>query len=210
MRAYGKGDANALEFFQRALNVAPGGAEAGRALTWMAVLRQKDDAAGAEDLFQRALAAEGADSPEVAVTLDLYARFLGDRGRTAEAEAAQARAAAIHREGVANMPAARTGGSQAQPAVKVGGGVTAPTLVFKVEPYYSQEARAAKLQGMAVLSVVVEPDGKPSDIQLKKSLGLGLDEMAVDAISQWRFKPGLQEGRPVPVMASIEVNFRLE
>ena len=56
---------------------------------------------------------------------------------------------------------------------------------------------------------MIEPGGVASDIQLRKGLGLGLDERAVDAISQWRFKPGLRDGQPVPVMAAIEVNFGL-
>ena len=59
------------------------------------------------------------------------------------------------------------------------------------------------------MSVVVGTDGKTSDLQLRKSLGYGLDEQALNSITQWIFKPGTRDGMAVPVQASIEVNFRL-
>jgi TonB family protein len=94
-------------------------------------------------------------------------------------------------------------------ASKVGNGVAAPALLHKLEPDYSVEARAAKVQGTVVLSVVIGTDGRASDVQLRKGVGYGLDEQALDAITQWTFKPGMRDGMAVPVQASIEVNFRL-
>ena len=61
-----------------------------------------------------------------------------------------------------------------------------------------------------LLKVVVDVDGLAKDIQVVNGLGLGLDEQAVAAIMQWKFKPGEQDGVPVPVMAQIEINFKLK
>lgn len=98
---------------------------------------------------------------------------------------------------------------QSGPVSRAGNGVAPPALIFKVEPDYSEAARKAKFQGSVVLSLVVEANGKPSDIRVVKSLGMGLDEEAIAAVMQWRFEPGMKDGQPVRVMASINVNFRL-
>ena len=60
-----------------------------------------------------------------------------------------------------------------------------------------------------VLSVEVGPDGLAHNARVLRGLGLGLDENAIDAISQWRFRPAVKDGQPVTVPATIEVNFRL-
>jgi periplasmic protein TonB len=92
---------------------------------------------------------------------------------------------------------------------KVGGGVSAPSLLYKVEPEYSEEARKAKYQGTVVLSVEVDPSGHAVNPKVVRSLGLGLDEKAIEAVRKWKFKPGYKDGKPVTVAATIEVNFRL-
>jgi protein TonB len=92
---------------------------------------------------------------------------------------------------------------------RAGGGVTAPTLLQKVEPEYSEAARKAKYQGTVVLYVEVDPAGKATNIRVQRSLGLGLDEKAIEAVKKWRFRPGTKDGKPVTVAATIEVNFRL-
>ena len=92
---------------------------------------------------------------------------------------------------------------------RIGGGVSAPVLIHKVEPEYSEQARAAKYRGTVLLYVEVSPDGTPTNIRVQRSLGLGLDEKAVECVKQWRFKPGEKDGKPVTVAATIEVNFRL-
>ena len=76
-------------------------------------------------------------------------------------------------------------------------------------PEYSEEARAAKVSGTVLLRIVVDIDGKAKDIEVVNGIGLGLDEQAVLAIQRWKFKPGEKDGAPVPVMANIEVNFKL-
>jgi len=91
---------------------------------------------------------------------------------------------------------------------RVGGGVTPPVLVSKVEPVFSDEARAAKVDGTVVLYTEVGPDGAAHNLRVLHGLGYGLDEHAIEAVQQWRFQPGMKDGRPVTVAATIEVNFR--
>jgi TonB family protein len=81
-------------------------------------------------------------------------------------------------------------------------------VLYKKEPEYSVEARLAKLSGTVVLSVEVGPDGLAHNIQVVRSLGMGLDEKAIEAAGAWRFEPGKKDGAPVTVQVAIEVNFR--
>jgi len=90
-----------------------------------------------------------------------------------------------------------------------GGAVTAPALVYKIEPEYSEQARKAKYQGTVVLSIEVDEDGKPRAFHVVQGLGLGLDEKAIEAVSRWKFRPAYRDGRAVTAPATIEVNFRL-
>lgn len=92
---------------------------------------------------------------------------------------------------------------------KIGGGVSAPVATYKPEPEYSEEARKAKYQGEVWLSVVVDEKGVPQNIRVTRKLGLGLDEKAIEAVSKWRFKPGMKDGKPVAVQATIAVSFHL-
>ncbi len=101
------------------------------------------------------------------------------------------------------------GGGVGGGVYRVGGGVTAPALLFKKEPEYSEEARKAKYSGTVLLYIEVDTSGKATNIKVVRSLGLGLDEKAMEAVRQWKFKPGYKDGKPVTVAATIEVNFRL-
>jgi periplasmic protein TonB len=91
----------------------------------------------------------------------------------------------------------------------VGGGVSAPKAIYSPDPEYSEEARKAKFQGTCVLWLIVGPDGKPRDIRISRTLGLGLDEKAIEAVKNWRFEPALKDGKPVAVQINVEVSFRL-
>ena len=91
----------------------------------------------------------------------------------------------------------------------MGGGVLAPKIISRVEPEFSEEARKNKWQGVVILRLVIGTDGKPHDITVQRSLGMGLDEKAIEAVQQWRFEPGTKDGQPVPVEVSMEVSFRL-
>ncbi len=90
-----------------------------------------------------------------------------------------------------------------------GRGVTPPQLIYKVEPEFSEEARKAKYQGVALLSIEVDASGNVRKIRMLRSLGLGLDEKAMEAVSHWRFRPGLFDGKPVVTEATVEVHFQL-
>lgn len=101
------------------------------------------------------------------------------------------------------------GGGTGGGVFRVGGGVSAPRPVFTPDPEYSEEARKAKYQGTCVLFLIVGPDGRPRDIRISRSLGLGLDEKAIEAVKQWKFEPALKDGKPVSVAINVEVSFRL-
>jgi periplasmic protein TonB len=101
------------------------------------------------------------------------------------------------------------GGNMGGGAYRIGGGVSPPSVILKVEPEYSEEARKAKFQGTVVLFVVVDEKGNPRDLKVMRPLGLGLDQKAIEAVEKWKFKPGMKDGKPVAVQATIEVNFRL-
>lgn len=92
---------------------------------------------------------------------------------------------------------------------RAGGNVSQPIVTFKLEPEYTQEAHAAKLQGAVVLAFVVDTDGWAKNIRVVQSLGMGLDEKAIEAVGKWRFMPGQKDGHPVAVMAKVQVDFRL-
>jgi TonB family protein len=101
------------------------------------------------------------------------------------------------------------GGGTGGGAFKVGGGVSAPKAIYSPDPEYSEEARKVKHMGTVVLWLVVGPDGKPRDIRVARTLGLGLDEKAIEAVRSWRFEPARKDGKPVAVQVNIEVNFHL-
>lgn len=87
---------------------------------------------------------------------------------------------------------------------------TAPRLIQKVEPEYSKEAQDARLEGTVVVSVEVGTDGKAHEGRIEKSLGMGLDEKALEAVKLWTFEPGTRNGEPVAVRATIQMSFRLK
>ena len=101
------------------------------------------------------------------------------------------------------------GGGTGGGVFRVGGGVSAPKQIYAPDPDYSEEARKAKYQGVCVLYVVIGPDGKPRDIRVARTLGLGLDEKAMEAVKTWRFEPAMKDGKPVAVAVNIEVTFHL-
>jgi len=88
-------------------------------------------------------------------------------------------------------------------------GVTVPQVVFNPEPSFSDEARKAKAQGIVMLLVVVGKDGHTYDIRVGQSLGLGLDEKAIEAVKNWRFRPGTLNGQAVATQIAVQVDFRL-
>ncbi len=101
------------------------------------------------------------------------------------------------------------GGGMGGGVYKVGGGVSAPRAIYTPDPEFSEEARKTKYQGTVVLWLIVGPDGRTHNIRVHRTLGMGLDEKAVEAIRLWKFEPARKDGVPVAVHINVEVNFRL-
>jgi TonB family protein len=97
-----------------------------------------------------------------------------------------------------------------QHVYKIGGDVSSPKVISKLEPEYSQAAKEKKIQGAVLLRVVIDASGLPKDILVLRPLDPGLDANAIAAVTQWRFSPGMKAGKPVACEAKIEVNFRLK
>jgi len=93
----------------------------------------------------------------------------------------------------------------------LGPGVTTPIPIQQVKPQYTANAMRAKVQGSVWLECIVLPDGSVGNVRVTRSLDrqFGLDEEALLAAKQWRFKPGMVGGRPVAVAISIELTFTL-
>jgi periplasmic protein TonB len=90
-----------------------------------------------------------------------------------------------------------------------GRNVTQPVLLSRKDPEYSDEARKVKLQGTVILGIEVNAAGQVTNVVVLRSLGLGLDERAIEAVRQWKFRAGTMDGKPVSTRATVEVNFRL-
>lgn len=102
-----------------------------------------------------------------------------------------------------------SGGGYGGGVMSVGAGVSAPELLHSVEPEFTDQARAARYQGVVAIQLIVDSYGNPEDIQIVKHLGMGLDQKAIEAVRQYKFKPAMYQGHPVPVRLVVDVNFHL-
>jgi TonB family protein len=95
-------------------------------------------------------------------------------------------------------------------ALRIGGAVIPPTVISKVDPHYTDEARLARLQGTVVLQAVVKSDGTVDVIRIVRGLPYGLTDSAIEALKQWKFRPGKNRSdQNVDVALNIEINFNL-
>lgn len=94
-------------------------------------------------------------------------------------------------------------------ARRVGGNVRPPRAIHRVDPQYPPAAREARVQGMVILELIIDESGSVREARILKGLPYGMDQAALDAVRQWRFEPGTQEGRPVAVIFNVTVAFRL-
>ena len=101
------------------------------------------------------------------------------------------------------------GGGTGGGVFHVGGGVSPPRPIYKPDPEFSEEARKAKYQGVCTLGMIVGVDGRPTNIRVLSSLGMGLDEKAIEAVKNWKFEPAMKDGHPVRVEIAVEVDFHL-
>jgi protein TonB len=102
-----------------------------------------------------------------------------------------------------------TGGGMGGGVFRMGKGMIPPRPIYDPEPEFSEEARKAKYQGVCTLEVVVDATGRPTNIKVVGSLGMGLDEKAIEAVKNWRFEPAMKDGHPVAVAVNLEVDFHL-
>lgn len=91
----------------------------------------------------------------------------------------------------------------------IGSGVSMPRAIYAPEPEFSEEARRIKHQGEVTLVATIGSDGHPRNLIVVRSLGMGLDEKALEAVRTWRFDPARKDGHPVAVQMQIIVNFHL-
>jgi TonB family protein len=111
--------------------------------------------------------------------------------------------------GVGSGLGAGTGGGMGGGVYRVGGGVTAPTLVTQVRPTYTKDALLDRIQGRVTLEAVVRRDGVADAIRVTKSLDPELDAQAIQALRQWRFRPGRLGDTPVDVLVSVVIDFTI-
>ena len=98
-----------------------------------------------------------------------------------------------------------TGGGPYQP----GADITPPTLVKEVRPVYTEAARRQAIEGDVVLEIVVRQDGSVGNVRVRRSLGAGLEQKAIEAVRQWRFAPAKRRGAAVDVVVDVSVGFKL-
>ncbi len=91
----------------------------------------------------------------------------------------------------------------------VGDGVSRPRAIYTPEPEFSEEARKAKYQGVVVLTIIVGTDGRVYSPRILRSLGMGLDEKAIEGVKTWKFDAARKDGHPVAVEMNVEVAFNL-
>ncbi len=101
------------------------------------------------------------------------------------------------------------GGGYGGGVMSVGAGVSAPVLIHSVQPQFTNQARQARHQGVVTIQLIVDSNGNPENIRVIRPLGMGLDEKAIEAVSQYKFRPAIYQGHPVPVRLVVEVDFRL-
>jgi protein TonB len=104
-----------------------------------------------------------------------------------------------------------SGGGHGGGVYRPGSGVTTPQLLYEAKPQYTSDAMRAKIQGEVWVTAVVMPNGTVSQVHVTRSLDsvFGLDQEAVKAVRQWRFRPGMRLGVPVPVEIQVAVMFNL-
>lgn len=104
-----------------------------------------------------------------------------------------------------------SGGGTGGGVFRPGSGIELPVVLREIKPQYTADAMRAKVQGTVWLECVVLADGSVGSVEIVKSLDstFGLDQEAVKAARQWRFRPGTRMGEPVAVLVTIELSFTL-
>ena len=102
-----------------------------------------------------------------------------------------------------------SGGNAGDGVMEVGGGVSPPKVIYQVDAEFSEEARKAKFSGDVYISVIVDEQGRPTHVHVVRGVGMGLDEKAIEAVRQYKFKPAMLKGKPVKVAVDVNVVFNI-
>jgi periplasmic protein TonB len=111
--------------------------------------------------------------------------------------------------GAGNGVGRGSGGNTGDGVRRIGGGVSAPEVIYQTEPEFSEEARKAKLSGNVEVYLWVDERGNPTHVRVIRGIGMGLDEKAVEAVRQYKFKPAMANGKPVTVEMYVDVTFQI-
>jgi TonB family protein len=107
-----------------------------------------------------------------------------------------------------SAPAQQSADLTARGVYKIGGDVSAPVLIHSVEPQYPDNIDETTVTGTVQVTIWVDKNGNPSHVRVTRGLGMGLDEKAIVAVHQYRYKPAMKDGKPVMVELNVEVKFQ--
>ncbi len=185
--------------------------KAAQANLWLAISAQSQgNLTGAESFYRSSLAMQDPSSPAAATGMELLAALLRREKRLDEAKSFQDQAIAARKFQSPQTVAVVSGAGQPGPTpnlVKLTGSVKPPSVISRVPPVYTQDARLANYHGRVVISYEVWPDGLAHQIKIVLGAGFGLGEKAAEALSQWKFRPATKNGQPVAVLETISLNF---
>jgi TonB family protein len=148
---------------------------------------------------------ERSEDANLALALEIRASVSHD----AEADSLKKRAGTIRTSILRDLTQKSDGLPDTQRTFRVADTQSAPRVLEKPEPAYSEAARIAKHQGAVLLALTIDTNGRTRDVRLVRSLGFELDEAAWQTVKKWRFQPAIRNGEPVRVLANVEINFRL-
>jgi TonB family protein len=119
--------------------------------------------------------------------------------------------------GAASLPTVPATDQAGETVRRIGGGISQPLVMYEVEPEFSDEAKMraktegkdSKFEGQVLVQLIVNANGQPENVHVVHGVGMGLDEKAVEAVRQYRFRPAMENGNPVPVLLNVQVNFKL-
>jgi len=169
-------------------------------------LKAAQDAQAAVDVELKAQEGKWFKSYDKTTELAVAAKAAGDKA-AADAVAGKAAAEAVAAKAKADAAAASAARAKAQKeAVHVGGQVKAPTKIKDVKPVYPAIAQSARVGGTVTIEATIGPDGKVIDTKVVRSIPM-LDQAALDAVRQWEYTPALLNGKPVPVVINVTINF---
>jgi protein TonB len=168
-------------------------------------IKAAQDARAAIDAELKVQEGKWFKSYDKAKELAAAAKAAGDKA-AADAVAAKAEADAIAAKEKAEAEAREKAKAE---AVRVGGKIRPPTKVKDVKPVYPDAARSGRVQGVVIIEATIGPDGKVIDAKVLRSVPM-LDQAALDAVKQWEFTPTLLNGKPVPVVMTVTINFKLQ